>query len=80
MMPSPPIDHSYDTCHPRWLATGHDQVRIRALDAWYAANPVMQRDDHVLTPVAIILGSARNQPPQPLLFDLFKPRPSAKSP
>ena len=32
MMPSPPIDHSYDTCHPRWLATGHDQVRIRALD------------------------------------------------
>jgi len=38
MMPSPPINHSYDTCHPRWLATGHDQVSIRALD-W----PVMVR-------------------------------------
>jgi hypothetical protein len=32
MMPSPPIDDSYDTCHPRWLAAGRDQTRIRHLD------------------------------------------------
>ena len=53
MMPSPPIDHSYGHCHPRWLATGHAQVRIRALTgpANGPANPVMQRDDHVLTPM-----------------------------
>jgi hypothetical protein len=81
MMPSPPIDHSYDTCHPRWLATGHDQVRIRALDG-----PVMVPQipscnvTTTCSPQCDHPRSAPNQPPQPLLFDLFKPSPSAKSP
>jgi len=53
MMPSPPINHSYDTCHPRWFATGHDQVRIRALD-WPVMVPQIPScnvNDHVLTPM-----------------------------
>ena len=32
MMPSPPIDDSYDTCHPRWLAAGRHQAYIHPLD------------------------------------------------
>ena len=32
MMPSPPINDSYDTCHHRWLAAGRGQTRIRPLD------------------------------------------------
>ena len=52
MMPSPPIDDSYDTCHSRWIATGHDQVShpCPGLARNGPAIPVMQRDDHVLTP------------------------------
>ena len=38
MMPSPPIDDSYHTCHPRWLAAGRDQTRIRPLD-WPVSAP-----------------------------------------
>ena len=38
MMPSPPIDDSYDTCHPRWLAAGREQVRIRPLH-WPVSAP-----------------------------------------
>jgi hypothetical protein len=48
MMPSPPIDDSYDTCHPRWLAAGRcGATKLAAV----RRNPVVQRDDHALTPM-----------------------------
>ena len=71
--------------YPRWLATGHDQARIRAAQlAAYVMVPqirVMQRDDHARSPPMVDHPrSAPNQPPQPLLSNLFKPSPAAKSP
>ena len=32
MMPSPPINHSYDTCNSRWLSASSAQVRVDPLD------------------------------------------------
>jgi len=32
MRPSPPIDDSYNPCHPRWLPAGRDQTCIRPPD------------------------------------------------
>jgi hypothetical protein len=34
MMPSPPIDDSYDTCHPRWLAAGRCGATKLAAVTW----------------------------------------------
>ena len=57
MMPSPPIDDSYDTCHPRWLAAGRKQARIRALD-WPVMAPQIPSCNVPTAPHpdAIILG------------------------
>ena len=53
MMPSPPIDDSYDTCHPCWLASrprpsSHPSP---GLARSRAANPVVQRADRSFTPM-----------------------------
>ena len=53
MMPSLPIDDSYHTCRPRWLAAGRKQARIRPLH-WPdigIANPVVHRADRSFTPM-----------------------------
>ena len=81
MMPSPPIDNSYHTCHPRWLAAGRDQTRIRPLH-WPVSAPQIPscnvptaRSSRCAHP-----GFAANRPRQPLRSNLFKPSPAAKSP
>ena len=81
MMPSPPIDHSYNSCHPRRLAAGREQARIRALD-WPVMVPQIPSCNVTTTcsPQCDHPRFAPNQPRQPLLLNLFKPSPTAKSP
>ena len=44
MMPSPPLDHRYNTCHSRWRAAGRAHVRIRLLDLHSATPPIGSHD------------------------------------
>jgi hypothetical protein len=81
MMPSPPIHNCHDTRYSCWLATGHDQVRIGALD-WPVMVPQIPSCNVTTTcsPQCDHPRFAPNQPRQPLLFNLFKPNPTTKSP
>ena len=81
MMKSPPIDDSYDPCHPRWRAAGRDQTCIRPPD-WPASasqipsgNVPTERSPRSARP-----GFAASRPRQPLLPNPFRPSPAAKSP
>ena len=81
MMPSPPIDDSYDTCHPRWLAAGREQARIRPLD-WPVSAPQIPSCNVPIAPSPQCDHPrfTANRPPHPLLSNLINPSPAAKSP
>jgi hypothetical protein len=81
MMSPPSIDDSYHTCHPRRLAAGHDQTRIRPSD-WPVLAPQIPSYNvpTARSPRCAHPRFAANRPPQPLLSNLFKPSPAAKTP
>jgi hypothetical protein len=56
MMPSPPINDSYDTCHHRWLAAGRGQTRIRPLDRPVSAPQIPSCNMPIAPSDATILG------------------------
>ena len=81
MMPSPPIDDSYDTCHPRWLAAGRHQAHIHPLD-WPVMAPQIRSCNArtARSPRCSHPWLAEDRPRQPLLSTLIKLSPAAKSP
>jgi hypothetical protein len=81
MRPSPPIDDSYNPCHPR-LAPRRPRPNLHpssGLARVGVANPVGKRADRSFAPCAR-LEFVANRPQQQPLSNLFKPSPAAKSP
>ena len=81
MMPSPPSHHRHNTRCSCWLSAGRNQARIRPLD-WPVMVPQFPSCNVTTTcsPQCDHPRFAANRPPQPLLSNLFKPSPAAKSP
>ena len=81
MMPSPPIDHRYDTRHSRWLAAGRAQARIRPRDSQPVAPQIVSRN---ATPAhsrrRAHPGFAANRSQQPPRSQILLPDPATKSP
>ena len=81
MMPSPPIDDRSDNCHSRWLAAGNAQACADPPDCPAVAPQILScnvppaRSSQRAHPCF-----AENQPRQPLLYNIIKPNPVAKSP
>jgi hypothetical protein len=81
MMPSPPIDDHYDTCHSRWLAAGRAQARIPPVDSQPVAPPSVSRNVQPARPPRRAHACfATNRSQQPLRSNLINPKPAAKSP
>jgi hypothetical protein len=81
MMPSPPIDDRYDTCHSCRLAAASAQARIPPLDAQPVAPPIVSRNGQPARSLRRAHpGFAANRSRQPLRSNLIKPNPVAKSP
>ena len=81
MMPSPQINDHYDTCHSRLLAAGRALARIGPLN-WPAVAPSIWSCNvrPVRSPRRAHPCFAANRSPQPILSNLSKPNPVAKSP
>ncbi|MFZ2093147.1 MAG: hypothetical protein WAU99_15540, partial [Pseudolabrys sp.] len=81
MMPSPPIDHRYDTRHSRWLTAGRAQARTRSLDPQPVAPPIVARNvTPARSPRRAHPALAVNRSQQPLRSHILLPDPATKSP
>ena len=81
MMPSPPIDDRYDTCHSRWLSAGSAQARAGLPDCPTVAPLIWSCNvQPARSPRRAHPCFAANRSQQPLRSNLIKPNPVAKSP
>jgi hypothetical protein len=79
MMPSPPIDDRYDTCHNRWLAAGRHQAHIHPLDRPVTAPQIRSCNARTArSPRCAHPWFAEDRPRQPLQSTLIKLSPAAK--